>query len=91
MVKVSFFGSFREVVGKKEINIQAKTMEELVKKLIVEYEKMSSLLLEKKRPLKLRSYNLILINGRGIWLLDGIKTKLKKSDNVSIFPPVGGG
>lgn len=91
MVKVSFFSSFRDAVGKKEVIVQAKTMGELIKKLIVRYEKLSSLLLEKKEPLKLKTYNLILVNGRGIWLLDGLKTKLKKSDEGSIFPPVGGG
>jgi len=38
-----------------------------------------------------RKYIQILINGRGINVLQGFETKLKEGDTVAIFPPVGGG
>lgn len=40
---------------------------------------------------KLRGTVNILVNGRSIDLLEGLKTSLKDGDVVAIFPPVAGG
>jgi len=39
----------------------------------------------------LRSYIKLLVNGRGLHLLEGLKTVLAEGDVVAIFPPVAGG
>jgi molybdopterin synthase sulfur carrier subunit len=91
MVKVQFFASFREAIGIKETTLQARSVEELVKKLIKQYKPLAPLLIESTKPLKIKPYNMILINGCSIWLLKGLCTVLKETDVVSIFPPVGGG
>lgn len=46
------------------------------------------LLDEKRKP---RPYVKILLNGRDIEFLQGLKTKLKDGDEIALFPPVGGG
>jgi molybdopterin synthase sulfur carrier subunit len=91
MVIVRLFASFRDAVGQKSIEIDANTVEELIEKLIAKYNMISSMLVESTEPLKLKPYNMILINGRGVWLLNGLSTKLNADDVVSIFPPTGGG
>ncbi|HEC93537.1 MAG TPA: hypothetical protein ENI51_11260 [Candidatus Atribacteria bacterium] len=40
---------------------------------------------------EIKSTILILKNGRNIRLLGGLLTKLEDGDEVSIFPPLGGG
>jgi molybdopterin synthase sulfur carrier subunit len=39
----------------------------------------------------LRSYIKLLVNGRGLHLLQGLKTVLADGDVIAIFPPVAGG
>jgi molybdopterin synthase sulfur carrier subunit len=39
----------------------------------------------------LRSYIKLLVNGRGLHLLQGLKTVLAEGDVIAIFPPVAGG
>ena len=40
---------------------------------------------------KVRSMYKVLVNGRDIEFLDGLKTKLKDGDVIDVFPPVAGG
>ena len=90
MVTIHLFASFRETIGKKEITIPAKNIRELVESLNSRYEKIVPFLTKSTDPLMLEE-NLILVNGRSIWFLDGLETGLKEEDIVSIFPPIGGG
>ncbi len=90
MVTVRLFGVFREPVGQKELNIDAKNVKELVKILTEKYEKMEDLLVKNQDPLALKNV-LIIVNGRSISFLDGINTTLEEEDVVSIFSPIGGG
>lgn len=91
MALVRLFASLRKVVGQKELVIPADSVRELVEKFTESYEKISPLLLESANPLKLKPYNIILVNGRDIRSLHGVQTRLKNEDVVSMFPPVGGG
>lgn len=91
MAMVKFFAYFRDAVGKNEAIIHADNVTELVDELIADYKKSAPLLVEYPEPMKLKKDVMILVNGRNIWSLDGLKTKLKKEDVVSIFPPVCGG
>jgi len=92
-VKVKFFTSLREITGKKEDEIQSSsviTVEELLAHLSKKYgREFIEYLYDEKG--NVRKYIQILINGRGINVLQGFETKLKEGDTVAIFPPVGGG
>ena len=93
MAQVQLFAYFREAVGKNEIDTQAGNIYELIDNLIKDYGKLRGLLFESAEPGShiLKADVMILVNGKNIEGLDSMKTKLKKSDIVSIFPPICGG
>ena len=85
MVKVKLFANFREVVGKKEIEISATTVLDLLIKLSNEYPELKQLIF---RDNKISDYVNIVIN---CGIVQELNTKLNKDDVVAIFPPVSGG
>lgn len=91
-IVVKFFASFREATGVGEVVIPAAgNVGELLDELVERFgEKLSSQLYHPKTKRLLETVN-ILVNGRGINLLEGLNTPLKNGDVVAIFPPVSGG
>lgn len=92
-VKVKFFTSLREITGKKEEEIQLPRtirVKELLVSLSEKYGKEFTDYLYDERG-KVQTYIQILVNGRGINVLQGFETELKEGDTIAIFPPVGGG
>lgn len=87
---VRYFAFFRDYTGSKEISIEScPTLKELLEKLCVKYgmrfrEKLFA-------GDRLSEDIIIMINGRHIDHLDGLDTKLKDTDIISIFPRVAGG
>jgi len=90
MATVRLFAVFRDAVGKKQVIIPAKNIRELVESLNSKYEKIVPFLTKTTDPLVLEN-NLILVNGRSIWFLDGLETELKDKDLISILTSIGGG
>jgi molybdopterin synthase sulfur carrier subunit len=91
-VTVKFFAGFREAAGKEQEKVEgtvdvSSLLDELVRKF---GEKMLMQLYEPGTR-KLRGTVHILVNGRSINLLEGLKNPLKDGDVVAIFPPVAGG
>ena len=84
MVRVKLFANLREVAGKKEIEIDAGDVEELIGKLVKNYPEMKELISRE-------DYLHIMVNGVHINSLQQFKTKLNENDKVAIFPPVSGG
>ncbi len=84
MVKVKLFANFREVVGSREIEIEAKTIKELLLSLTKRYPKLEEYFSEDR----LKDYVHIMVNGK---IIEDLATKLKQDDVVAIFPPVSGG
>jgi molybdopterin synthase sulfur carrier subunit len=92
-ITVKFFTTLREIVGKKEDQIEFSdpiTVEALLKQLsrshgkdFVDYvfDELGSV----------RGHLQILVNGKSITTMQGFRTKLKNNDQVAILPPVGGG
>lgn len=89
-MKVLFFAYVRDYTGAKETEVgDCSTVEELINKLCHIYgKKFENKVLNNN---ELSSEIIILVNGRHIFNMDGVKTKLKESDVVSIFPVVAGG
>ena len=89
-ITVKFFANFREVAGKDKVDINAADVNALLNKLVEIFGTEFAKQLYDKNG-KLRDTVHILVNGRGINLLKGLKTKLEEGDTVAIFPPVSGG
>ncbi|MBE8538805.1 MoaD family protein [Geoglobus acetivorans] len=78
MVRVKFFANFRETAGTNELEIEAKTLGELLESLKLRYPEME----------KLYSYAIIMVNGRQVKDAD---LRLGREDVVALLPPVSGG
>jgi len=95
-VSVRFFASLRELVGKKMEQIEfpdsekvtvgkvLKRLSELYGRDFVEY-------VFHRETGEMESYLLLLVNGRSITRLEGLKTRLLDGDVLAMLPPVGGG
>jgi len=89
-MKVYFFANIRDYTNTKELDFEyCDTLEEFLHKLCNRFGKKLEGLVFKDEELS--SEVIIMVNGRHISHLDGIKTKLKEDDKISIFPVVGGG
>ncbi|MFP4135785.1 MAG: ubiquitin-like small modifier protein 1 [Candidatus Acetothermia bacterium] len=91
-VKVKFFATFRDKAGDSATEVEANTAGELLNKLADKYEELGNSILEENGPEpELKSGVTVMVNGRNISFLSGNDTELEESDNVAIFPPIGGG
>ena len=93
-INVKFFAIFRDLLGLKELQLEAGSKEDL--KLIDLLESLFQRFGENFRAKILENGNIrpkvnIMINGRNIKFLDGVNSTLKDGDIVAIFPPVAGG
>ncbi len=84
MVRIKFFATLREITGKKEMEMHG--VSDVAELLDALYR----LFGEEFRD-ELRERSMILVNGKNILDGDGLQTKLSEEDEVSIFPPAGGG
>ncbi|MGJ7923034.1 ubiquitin-like small modifier protein 1 [Neobacillus sp. LXY-4] len=87
---IKFFAYIRDYTHTKETKMdQCETLEELLKKLCHKYgKKFEDKIFENNN---LSAEIIILVNGRHIEHCEGIHTKLKQEDVISIFPVVAGG
>ena len=89
-IKLVTFARIKQIIGRKQMEIEADTVEDLLEKLLKEYGyTLKDELFDEAGKLK-HTYRVV-VNGRNINLLDGFKTKLKKDDMVVIMPAVAGG
>jgi molybdopterin synthase sulfur carrier subunit len=92
-VRVKFFTTLREIVGKKEEQIQLSdcaTLEALLKQLSKKYgEDFGDYVYDELG--KIRGHLQFLINGKSTSTDHRMKTKLRENDEIAILPPVGGG
>ncbi len=90
-VKVSYFGHLRAKSGKKSETLEvdsSTSVGDLLKPLCRARNIHGEVFGESDQVQT--SVN-ILVNGRNITFLDGLATSLTDCDEISIFPPTGGG
>ncbi|KXS41739.1 MAG: MoaD family protein [Candidatus Frackibacter sp. T328-2] len=88
-MKVKLLATLRNITDCNELELEVENIQEVVEKLIELYgEEMKTELLESDQ---LDETITILVNGRNMLYLNGLKTKLKHNDIVTIFPQVAGG
>jgi molybdopterin synthase sulfur carrier subunit len=95
-VSVRFFAALRELVGKKVEFLEFAdgeevTIEKVLKRLTEFHGKGFVEYVFDGKTGEIQSYLTLLVNGRSINTLEGLKTKLMDGDILAILPPVGGG
>ncbi len=93
-VKVKFFTLFRLEYGISELDLTFDKEEITVKELLDTIDKKTNKDISKKLfgdNEKVKTSAIILINGKNIFHLNGLNTEIVDGDNVSLFPPGGGG
>ncbi|MEM1654804.1 MAG: MoaD/ThiS family protein [Nitrososphaerota archaeon] len=90
-ITVKTFATLREIFGGTGMLYlelpEGSTIEDLLKKLEEQYGSR----LDISRLVGENSNVKVLVNGREITYLDGLRTKLRDGDSVAFIPPVAGG
>ncbi len=95
-IKVRFFTSLREIVGKREETLgfdqNVKVSVDLVLRTIAEkYGTPFKEYVYNGKTFQPKSFLQFLVNGNSTSTLNGLETELKEGDVLAILPPVGGG
>lgn len=83
-IEVRLFATLADLARKRrlELDLDEATIEEILEILDAKFPGFKA---------ELEAGHMILVNGVNIEHLDGLKTRVKSGDVVSIFPPSGGG
>ncbi|MHA1266352.1 MAG: MoaD family protein [Candidatus Helarchaeota archaeon] len=93
-VSVHFLGYAQDLVGIRDINLNLNGIVNLKDVLKTLAEKIGSKFHEtvyNPATDTLSEKTTIIINGRHYTALDGLETPIKSGDDISFFPPLGGG
>lgn len=92
-VRVRAYATIRDAIGAGVVNVtlqEGADVKRLLDELVMLYGKAFSERVLGERG-GLLPYVKLLVNGRDIDFLKGLRTALKDGDEVALFPPVGGG
>ena len=89
---IKYFATLREITKKNDENWDAPvdSLEELVSLLCQKYGKSFAKWVSTENG-GFGNLSIFLVNGQDCRSINGMKTKVKGSDIVSIFPPIAGG
>jgi molybdopterin synthase sulfur carrier subunit len=91
-MEIKVYATLRPIVGGPSVRLNGQsemTVEEILNAMYKLYPDMRSELYKGRDDLHPAIH--ILVNGRDMRYLNGVQTKLTASDEIRIFPPVGGG
>lgn len=91
-ITVKFLGALRHISGASELalNIKGVSIRKLITEIVREMPALKQSLICQP-PEDLKSYTLILVNGREISVLNSLETNLKDGDEIVFVPVVHGG
>ena len=93
-IKVHFLGFSQDNIGVCDLSVNLEglvSLKDLLKELAEKIgPKFHEFVYNPKLDI-LSEKNTILVNGRHFTALDGLETPLKTGDEISFFPPLGGG
>ncbi len=87
-IRVKLFANFREFTGTKELEIDSRTVNDVLQELCKKFPGFERILLDGKN---IRPYINVFLNGKNIIEKSGTGTMLHQDDEIAIFPPVSGG
>jgi molybdopterin synthase sulfur carrier subunit len=92
-IKVRLMGVLKRTCGKDEFQVslnEGSSLKDAILKLIENERALADLILdpELKDP---RPNTIILVNGREMNVLEGLETKIKDGDEVTVIPVIHGG
>ena len=92
-ITICAYAALAEILGfrRDEILAPVENVMELIDLLTHKYDASFREKLIDLKTGKLRSTYRILVNGRDITSLSGLKTQVQKGDEITLFPPVSGG
>jgi len=95
-VKVRFFTSLREIVGKREESLTFDTNEKVtvncvLENLVKNYGAPFSEYVYNDKTGQPKGFLQFLVNGNSTSTINGLETELEDGDVLAILPPVGGG
>jgi molybdopterin synthase sulfur carrier subunit len=91
-VQVRLFATLRQSAGKAEVEVpeaEGNTVRTVLARLVDTHPDLEREIFDSDR--QLQSHIHVMVNGRDIRFLDGLDTPVQPSDQMWIFPPVGGG
>lgn len=91
-MRVKIFATLRQLVGEKEVEVRVDvgdTVGNVLEKLTAEYPALRQHILDDEG--NLQRFIIVLVNGRSVKFLDGLKSPIRESDQLALFPLLGGG
>ncbi len=91
-MQVRFYANLRDLLKASVVDLdlcEATSMRDVLDRLAARYPKLHEKLWDAEG--KQTNYVQILLNGRPIQYLQGLDTPVQPTDNLRLFPPVGGG
>jgi molybdopterin synthase sulfur carrier subunit len=92
LIKVRVFGTLRQVVGTREIEVEGgagDTVGEVLQRLLAACPGLEARVLDDQGHLR-PAVN-VFVRGRSITFRDGLDTALQEGEDIALFPPVAGG
>ncbi|GAP20709.1 MoaD/ThiS family protein [Leptolinea tardivitalis] len=91
-MQIKYFATLRDItrVSEEHISVPEQTLEELIQFLCARYGRSFAKWVSCEDG-GFGSLSIFLINGTDYRSLDGLQTRLKDSDVISLFPPIAGG
>lgn len=88
MVKIKFFANLRHIINTQEIKLdQEGTVGDILDTLTGISDAFVKVIYNENGDIYIK----ILLNGRNIEYLNGLKTSVTQGDTLYLFPPVAGG
>ena len=91
-MRVRIFATLRPIVGSAEVPVETQagqTVGDLLDEMVTRWPDLRPEMLDGNGDLLKRIH--IFVNGRSLRYLEGLDTVIGESDDIRIFPPVGGG